>query len=342
VATVDGPKPTWDEAVQGVVDRIRQHTETAVLAAADKYGRSWIDTLLNEFPLLGWSAEEAKKVTFEEALVSWWDWTEMQKYLQNLCSRCDNAQSPPCLGNERVGNYPSAKPPLYEVAWLPCQNYKRFVERRRADKVLGDSQLPRRFVGRTLGTLDVANRPALQRALKDSRRFVDSYQEDKEQKGLLLMGPAGTGKTHLAAGILAELAKQGVASRYFTVPDLLATLRDAIAKNEMDSILTGMRRVPVLVLDDLGKEYLRDAQGSYTTGGWAEEVLYRLINWRYEDCLPVIVTTNLDEQWLTERYGKALVSRLREMCNWHILNLPDYRAIKGGDSNVGSNGPVKG
>lgn len=140
-------------------------------------------------------------------------------------------------------------------------------------------------------------------ALDACRKWVTDFPRMERVPFLLLESPSkGCGKTHLAVACGIELKeKQAVESRFWPVTELLrryrATMHDG-ATETVEGIDAEMRRVPLLILDDLGKEKTTD---------WTRDVLYDLINYRYSHRLPTIVTTNED----LGGYDEAIASRVR-------------------------------
>jgi len=65
--------------------------------------------------------------------------------------------------------------------------------------------------------------------------------------------------------------------------------------------------------------------GKENSTDWSRQIIYNIINQRYERLKPVIITTNLSVQELNRRVGEATVSRLLEMCQGIKLNGSDYR-----------------
>ena len=149
----------------------------------------------------------------------------------------------------------------------------------------------------TFDSLNLANHssdPDFQRRYREATQAATEYAQDP-LGWLVLSGPVGSGKTHLAAAIANESLLHGHPTIYVSVPDLLDHLRSAFAPTSeipYDQLFTQVRNVPVLILDDLG------AQASTT---WAQEKLYQIINHRFNLGLPTVIAlngpiTHLDEQ----------------------------------------------
>lgn len=133
---------------------------------------------------------------------------------------------------------------------------------------------------------------------------------------LLLEGPYGCGKTHLAAAIANFAVEMGVPTLFLTVPDLLDMLRFAYGAEDttFEQRFDEIRNAKLLVLDDFGTQ---------NATGWAQEKLFQIINYRYINKLPLVVTTNLS---LSEIEGR-IRSRLQdpELVSDVRINAPDYR-----------------
>lgn len=148
------------------------------------------------------------------------------------------------------------------------------------------------------------------------RRYVASLPTDR---GLFIAGPVGTGKTHLAVGILrAAMDLRGIRGRFAMVPAVLAQIRAAIGRGDEEAahLLESYQRTQLLILDDLGAERVTD---------WVREQLFLLVDARYQAMLPTIVTTNDTLEALEDHVGQRIVSRIMEMCDGIALDGPDYR-----------------
>ena len=145
-------------------------------------------------------------------------------------------------------------------------------------------------------------------------------------RGLLLMGPCGVGKTHLATSIIRGLVKRGVPCLFYEFGALLKEIQEsynAIAQTSEMKVLAPVYEVEVLVLDELGASKPTD---------WVRDTMMRIINSRYNDRKLTLFTTNyMDErpaqtdETLEDRIGIRLRSRLYEMCRTVSIDGEDYR-----------------
>jgi len=152
-------------------------------------------------------------------------------------------------------------------------------------------------------------------ASKQVAKFVRQY---KPGKSLLLIGPVGTGKTHMAVGTIRALCDQKVTCKFWDINEWLDQLRDTYQENraEGQALLDEVKGVPLLVFDDLGAQ--RDTEHTV-------DRLFDVINYRYLNRLSTIVTTNIDEKQISHNFGERLWSRLMEMCLVVNVNSIDHR-----------------
>jgi DNA replication protein DnaC len=146
------------------------------------------------------------------------------------------------------------------------------------------------------------------------RRFTDNVDDRLDAgRGLWFMGPVGTGKTTLAMLVSKGALAAGRSVAIYSLPRLLNEIRDGHrAERSHVDLLDRLTAVDLLHLDDVGAERTTD---------WVLEVLYSIINARYEDNRSIVITTNLDDrQALREQITERTVSRLTEMCE----ELPVY------------------
>jgi DNA replication protein DnaC len=178
---------------------------------------------------------------------------------------------------------------------------ERQARERTARQAAIDAQRRRQAIGHTLDRLD-----------RRFARFVDARVEGQPivarwvlstisgaRDGLVLRGPVGCGKTHVAVAAFRAVVVGGVLPAVaVTVPALLDGLRPGRAPVEELSACEDAR---LLLLDDLAAERATD---------WTAETLYRLIDARYARRLPTIITTNATGAMIRENLGDRIASRL--------------------------------
>jgi DNA replication protein DnaC len=133
---------------------------------------------------------------------------------------------------------------------------------------------------------------------------------------LLLQGGYGCGKTHLAAAISNFAVSMGVPTLFLTVPDLLDLLRFSFDSEDttFEQRFEEIRNAPLLVLDDFGTQ---------NATAWAQEKLFQIVNYRYINKLPLVVTTNVPLDDIEERIRSRIQDP--ELVSKVIITAPDYR-----------------
>lgn len=126
-----------------------------------------------------------------------------------------------------------------------------------------------------------------------------------ERNSIILSGAYGTGKTHLAAAIANSYIAQGIPVLFATFGQHLERLKDEFNSGRPRTYLAQMKTVPMLMLDDVGKEKQTE---------WSAATMFDVINARYENLMPIVITTNYDMRQLQGYFGQACYSRLIEMC----------------------------
>jgi DNA replication protein DnaC len=152
---------------------------------------------------------------------------------------------------------------------------------------------------------------------------VDYIPNTMGQRGILLGGRHGTGKTHLLVALVRHLTiGRGIPCQYLDWGDLVQKMRSGFSKNtDSEEVLRPYMTTPVLVLDELGKGEAKE---------WKLDALEGLIDRRYRnEAVVTLVGTNLGDKDLRGKVGERIMSRLAECSRQMVLQCDDYRRRRG-------------
>ena len=213
--------------------------------------------------------------------------------------------------------------------------------RARAESLLTAARIPRRYEHCELTNYDT-DFPGAHPSLAEAHFVASNFAkkcDPRSDKGLLIIGTIGTGKTHLAVGILKELIDtRGIPSLFYDYRELLKEIQNSynstVQTTELD-VLRPVFETDVLVLDELG---------AVKPTEWVWDTVSLILNTRYNNNRTTIITTNFEDQpaaavsgslsparaasrneTLGDRIGERMRSRLHEMCRVVTIDGTDFR-----------------
>ena len=201
----------------------------------------------------------------------------------------------------------------------PCKCRKQKAHSNLIEK----ARIPKRYTDCHFHSYRILN-PSQDRAFRYSSRLAMEFPAI--ERGLLLMGTVGVGKTHLAVSILKGLTERGFNCLFYEFGALLKGIQDSyntVSQSSELKVLQPIFDAEVLVLDEIGASKPTE---------WVRDTMAHIINTRYNDKKLTIFTTNyLDErrtekdETLEDRIGVRLRSRLFEMCKTVTIGGEDFR-----------------
>ena len=165
----------------------------------------------------------------------------------------------------------------------------------------------------------------------DAKKFVQKYCERlgdalEHGQGIIFSGSHGTGKTALSTLIGKDAIAKGYTVRYLPVAKILGKIlesfNDIELKRNLDTI---MERVEVLILDDLGKEYLGVRK---QLNPMVQLTFDSMLRERYNRVLTTIISTNLHKATIKNQYGDSMLSILDGSAKYVEIKGPDFRLVR--------------
>ncbi|HMV67806.1 MAG TPA: ATP-binding protein, partial [Myxococcota bacterium] len=170
--------------------------------------------------------------------------------------------------------------------------------------------------------------------------YLKGWHDGGENRGLVLWGKVGRGKTHLMIALVRELVlRHGVSARFVEFSHLLADIKSSFERGGTAALVEPLAQVDVLAIDELGKGRNTEFEGT---------VLDELVSRRYNAARTILATTNFEprqasgvaapnladddaqraEPALIDRVSERVYSRLREMNDFVPVLGEDYRELK--------------
>ncbi|WP_168188599.1 primosomal protein DnaI [Thermoflavimicrobium daqui] len=244
------------------------------------------------------------------------------------CQKCPGLKACP---NMIQGHFTKLTDQLgyLEFRMQPCRKLKVYQENLQAQSLIRSYHIPKEILESSFETIDfdVGRVDAIAVAID----FCNQFAMGKPKKGLFLHGSFGVGKSRIAGAIMNEIIQYKKSSYMVYFPDFMRDISESIQENSLHEKIDHLKRVDVLILDDIGAEYV--------TPWKRDEILGGVLNYRYAERLPTIYTSNMSLDQLEEHLAhsakgsvdwlkaKRIMERIRHFVIPLSVNGPNRRAL---------------
>lgn len=242
------------------------------------------------------------------------------------CRQCNRLESCPNMlhGHSTVLAVQNGQ---IQISLRRCEKLKRKEGEDYKKKLFKSQYVPEEILQATFR--DIKQAPGQQDALAAILEFCKNYVPGSKQKGIYLYGPLGVGKSHMMAAAANKLAEKGISTLMIYVPDFFREMKSSIQDQTLNEKLEVLKKVQVLILDDIGAE---------TISQWErDEILGAVLQSRMVKGLPTLYTSNKDYNSLEEHLSysnkggeeglkaKRLMERIRHYTIPYFVDGPNRR-----------------
>ncbi|MCM3650701.1 primosomal protein DnaI [Metabacillus litoralis] len=180
---------------------------------------------------------------------------------------------------------------IIDLQYDKCPTKETHDERKKHESLIKSMYIPKDILAAQLDQIDVEmDETSRFKALSLAQDFVEQYNSGKRPKGLYLYGSFGVGKTYILGAIANELASHKISSMLVYVPEFMRELKGSFQNSSLDQKVDVVKKVPVLMLDDIGAESM---------SSWMrDDILGTILQFRMLENLPTFFSSNFDHKQL--------------------------------------------
>ncbi|MBO8156442.1 MAG: primosomal protein DnaI [Bacillaceae bacterium] len=218
---------------------------------------------------------EITKIEIEKQLMKLYEYHSQSK-------KCENCPSLKECGNLVKGYVPyiHASEGQIRITYDRCPRKKKADEQNRKRAMVQSLYMPKDVLQANFEEIRLDD-PERYDAIRKLKQYLE---QERITKGLYLYGPFGVGKTYLLGALANELAERNIQSLFIYMPEFVREIKSSINDSTLNEKIDQFKRVPILILDDIGAEY--------QSAWFRDEVLGAILQYRMMEHLPVFFTSN--------------------------------------------------
>ena len=208
----------------------------------------------------------------------------------NSSHQCTECPSLETCKNVMQGYTPKLilKNEMIDLHYEPCPTYVEVRRQEQTEKMLSSLHMPKDVLSAQLQHIDMFFDDSRVEVVQAAHQFLRYVKETGElpKKGMYIYGPFGVGKSFILGAIANELATQHIQTAIVYVPEFLREIKQSIQSQTFEQKIDYVKRVPVLMLDDIGAESM--------TAWTRDDVLGAILQYRMAEQLPTFFSSNFD------------------------------------------------
>lgn len=198
------------------------------------------------------------------------------------------------------------------IIYHKCEQMIKEDDQREIASMMKMMYMPKDVLKADFNELDMNNDSRIA-ATKFMLEFRKHYRDTKElpSKGLYLHGTFGVGKTYILGAIANALSKERIQTLLVYMPEFIRELKSAVKEGSIEEKIDFVKKVPVLMLDDVGSEPI--------TTWTRDEIIGSILHYRMAEKLPTFMTSNFDYKELEQQWAQAENGAIDELKSGRIL-----------------------
>jgi primosomal protein DnaI len=176
---------------------------------------------------------------------------------------------------------------IIDLQYDKCPTKEAHDERKKHESLIKSMYIPKDILEAQFDQIDVEmDETSRFKAISLAQDFVEQYNNGKRPKGLYLYGSFGVGKTYILGAIANELASHKISSMLVYVPEFMRELKGSFQNSSLDEKLDVVKKIPVLMLDDIGAESM---------SSWMrDDILGTILQYRMLENVPTFFSSNFN------------------------------------------------